>query len=121
MLLTEMLTTANYASYKHLHKVRRARQRLEGNLILLQETTPTTSHEECTISQYTVAITAEKEQHPNQEPGFTDIIKQKIGNEDTDHTKNSQHDFILAAKIQSKFHNNSVCFLLDIWQETGKF
>jgi len=54
MMFTEMFTTAHYASYKHLHKVIRARQRLEGNLILLEDTTPT-SHEECTISQYTVA------------------------------------------------------------------
>jgi len=91
-LLTEMFTTANYASYRHLHKVTCARQRLEGNLILLEDTTPTKSHEEFTISQYTVAKTAEKEQHSNQEPSFTDILKQKIGNKDTDHTQNEDTD-----------------------------
>ena len=116
MALTDMFTTEYYASYKHLHKVTRARQRLEGNLILLEDTTTTKSHEQCTISQYTAAKTAEKEQHSNQEPSFTDIIKQKVGNEDTDHTQNSQHGFILASKVQSKFHNNSGHFLLDIWQ-----
>jgi hypothetical protein len=115
MLLTEMFTTANYDSYKHLQKLTCARQRLEGNLIL-KDTTATKSHEECTISQYTAAKTAEKEQHSNQEPSFTDIIKQKVGNEDTDHTQNSQHGFILASKVQSKFLNNSGGFLVHILQ-----
>lgn len=121
MLFTEMVTIANYASYKHLHKVTHARQRLEGNLILFEDTTPTTSHEECTVSQHTVSKTADMEQHSHQEPSFIYIIKQKVRNEGSDHTQNSQHGLILAANVQDKFHNNSVCFLLDIWQETGKF
>jgi hypothetical protein len=72
MLFTEMVTTANYASYKHLQKVTCARQRLEGNLILFEDTTLTTSHEECTVSQYTVAKTADRNNtHIKNQVSFT--------------------------------------------------
>jgi hypothetical protein len=74
MLFTEMVTTANYASYKPLRKVTRTRQSLEGNLILFEYTTATASHEECTVSQYTVTKTADMEQHSHQEPSFIYII-----------------------------------------------